>query len=1819
MTPSKTSKRIVSAFLAGVFLWTEIFVQVPSAFAGASMVFLPPETKMAIQIPADFGKINEIIPGAENRPLLIHIQNAHRHYEAEKNVQSILTYLNREQGVENLLLEGGWSKLNPSIFRTLSEKPELNRKMIDELVKAGELTGAESFLIEQDKAQGWGIENLKAYVENGKAFESIMTRQKLLDDFIGHLKAEWYRLASKLLSKDLNDFIREEIKFYQQETPLQTWLDFLGSRAEKYLQLNLRDIAAQAEWPLLVRYFKLAEGKEADEKLLAEEKASFLKELRTTSKISKTLTPRIERVLAEDNSWSSGKKTGPSVRETFEELYAFVPELNFKKFPNLRLFIQQKVLLEEFDGEIFQTEVDRLTHLVIDALITQEKESSLIVLLRQIRLLERLFSLELTRADYDRHFSGAKREISPEKMLYAISVLKGDFAEPEETGVKIQELYHRALAFYRLAVIREKMMMENAFRKIQDLNSKKTVLISGGFHTDYIREASREAGLTYISITPRMSEISDKSRNTYLQAALGEAVVGSAHWEAPLRSGLADAPAGQPWLDRFGTSLLASVNRIAQQTLPPAEANAVAGRVASLRAELRSDVTAMSHTFLKNRLLAMLREGLVQAQADKTAGQEGAAEAVHELDRAIAELESMHWDSEIPTDTAWWQSFLRGIPSKYTHTIRSELRQEAQPETNPSWIFQLTDSFRKFFLRQWTMFKIKAHLEKKGVAPYIITERLTELTEQALETIAQTGGYKLEVRISSLRWPLSVGNGSAFWTEPQATIQVLPVNRSELHIVMILASEQVTLLTAGLSLTALSAWMLYRHFFGDISKARRALRQKWLEEHRQEAELDLERTPVEVLKQVAHFLRSGIPFRIGVVESSYRRRRGRWIASVVPQEISASEPDVKRSELRAEKAAKPQTPASFTLLTSLAKAAFAAHVSTGRFEAALRGLKEPAIRKALAEKAASLAADGRLTQKDLATAIRPVLAQKKLNGKDYTAEELTEIGKGLLSIAELEAAKGPFFKQLIASLDVTDSKTLSGFLVPLLKRYTEARHQHPALKTIHGIATEAFKRGLPTENARAILEVLTHQNLMQHFLASIKAMKNGDMLNTEKVLADYLAGKKNGQDLSAAKKQFYQLGLTALWEVMGQNNSEKNQATLAGLIRGVTDARAKNHNLALYAQKLAESYRQNRIKQRKNGGVQTKQSEPAASLKDDKDETGVLAEPDNDPIELPPEVLAALEQGEESLAPVQAADESGADIPLALKEEDEEPADALAELAKQQQQPPAAKSPATAPKKRSELRNGPGSKAFEQQLNLAKAVSGRLGIDPRGSVGSQLASRLPDSINAVAGIIRNQVLKSGGSAALAISLLQTAQSTGFSVSDALIQDLQKLEPNTRTYEQDKQKALGTAVTALEGFLGVSRSELRSELPNRPIVRVTFRRYSQSLSYKKTIQARASLINELISSKSIVDFTADEIHLISRLAGIPLSETNPREEALRIIRGAYVSELSARSVQDYVVDLDATLIQDKIINVVLQKAAEVNYEGEVLLSPDLISRQVGSEVTPGQLEQAIEALDLLSLNFTLLPTGTEGGNTFAISPAVRSELRAETAGLDFLQPYEQRIIADYAVRVRSNAQAVLKFTAQVMDGILPLALSGLTAAKTFVTFLLSLLPSAAKINETITVGFESARRALGVPETELGHALVITPAVAFEMGLLPALREVYSGSPIVVIAQDTAAIQAVRDFNRTLTKDRQVQVVQDIQTIRQNLAQIAARTNVPGMTATALRGVDDSLALAEALKDQIPDSVLITSKMAEGFLARTSDAIRALVTKFQASLRITRSA
>jgi len=486
----------------------------------------PPEVKVPtpfkLNLPPDLGTIQNLNTGTG--PTLIHLQDAHGNYEAQKKIEAILNYLKEKYGIKLILLEGSAHRLNPELVRVFPNRVGLSKKVADRLAKDAYAKAVELFLIDSPEVETYGIENLESYVANGKAFIDVLTEREKTEGFISDMDMQIERLTGPYLNKDLRAFLKRLEDFEAKRLPILEWLNYLKSQAKTYLEIDLADPAYQIDWPTLIRIYKLGEFEsKLDMKAFMKERNGFLSDIQG---LSPQGTVPLEDLLT--SPLSRHQLPDPETGILFEKMVASLPkDFNYDAYPNVKIFIGHLILQSEVKGERLMEEMNRVTEQISERLAKTGEEKKILALLKDHRLLKRLFALELSPEDYEAIVNPSLRGsvpndgLKPSHIIQRFLELNGSHRvrNREFTHVdEIDSLFEKALEFYRGVKERDEWMLRNIEARLKETRADKAVIITGGFHAEPFQKFFSNKNYSYALIAPQIT--ATDGREAYVQSVL---------------------------------------------------------------------------------------------------------------------------------------------------------------------------------------------------------------------------------------------------------------------------------------------------------------------------------------------------------------------------------------------------------------------------------------------------------------------------------------------------------------------------------------------------------------------------------------------------------------------------------------------------------------------------------------------------------------------------------------------------------------------------------------------------------------------------------------------------------------------------------------------------------------------------------------------------------------------------------------------------------------------------------------------------------------------------------------------------------------------------------------------------------------------------------------------------------------------------------------------------------------------------------------------------------------------------------------------------
>ncbi|MBI4396831.1 MAG: AAA family ATPase [Elusimicrobia bacterium] len=491
-------------------------------------------------------------------PMVIHIQDAHGVYAAQRNAARILEALaenshEHASGTASPLLvavEGAWGPVDTRWLSTFPDK-NLRNRISENFLQSGQITGEEYLSVTSDEPviQIVGVEDPDLYRANNAAKEAVQSERTRVLDYLSQLSKRVDTLKQSVYPPSLFELDRLTQSHSDQRLSLASYTQGMknlwNGRFPAHDYPNLTHL-------LQTTSFENRFPRQALEKELQ----SFLSALD-----EKLPESALTSLLSQAAELRQGQL---SPRVFYEGIIHLAGQMAAAPpLPLIQEYVRYLAEREQIDTLQLLQELEHLRRVLADRLLETETSGAFAKTLshadKWVSLKKRLWSLEMSPQEWTAYRSDASRLTwsNIESSLMELEAKKGIAPKPTSDRNAIVSVVQRvepvAEHFYELALRRNHALAQNALREAHRRGANRVVLITGGFHTPGLTRILRRQGTSYLVVMPRF-ELEGPSRGTLRE------------------------------MSRFGTpsgrqELQAQVLSILQLILPPAEAEHLAGEM----------------------------------------------------------------------------------------------------------------------------------------------------------------------------------------------------------------------------------------------------------------------------------------------------------------------------------------------------------------------------------------------------------------------------------------------------------------------------------------------------------------------------------------------------------------------------------------------------------------------------------------------------------------------------------------------------------------------------------------------------------------------------------------------------------------------------------------------------------------------------------------------------------------------------------------------------------------------------------------------------------------------------------------------------------------------------------------------------------------------------------------------------------------------------------------------------------------------------------------------------------------------------------------
>gem|GEM_PF-6712184 len=463
-----------------------------NATSGVSGVSIEPKN---LSVPLGSGEIKNTFIGSSGRTI-IHIQDAHCNYAAQKSIEAIIKHLANTYDIKLVALEGGKGNYDLSIFTKIKD-PIIRRKVSDYFVKEGRINGSEFFAINNpDKVKLFGIEDEELYKENLDAYRNSLLNKEEAGKYLNTLSTAIANLKIKIYSPELKA-LDEKVRAYHDNK-----IDF-----KKYIK-DLDDMAEAAKID-----FNNYKNMLSLIAILRDEKAiNFTEADRERNKLIDIISRNISKANLEELIGKSARFKMGGI--TSEEFYSYLFKkarfsgVDFGTFPNLVKYSEYVNRYEAVDKAAIFIEIKGLERALINKSAKTEDQKAICSVDNDLTIIKGMFNISLMKEEFDYYI--ANRDSFRMKRFIDFVNTKAPlygFSFKLNSGIEKMDIYIEDMEkFYNCSLKRDSAFIKNIEKKFKNENVDVMILVTGGFHADNLSRQFKEKGYSYIEVIPKFDK-----------------------------------------------------------------------------------------------------------------------------------------------------------------------------------------------------------------------------------------------------------------------------------------------------------------------------------------------------------------------------------------------------------------------------------------------------------------------------------------------------------------------------------------------------------------------------------------------------------------------------------------------------------------------------------------------------------------------------------------------------------------------------------------------------------------------------------------------------------------------------------------------------------------------------------------------------------------------------------------------------------------------------------------------------------------------------------------------------------------------------------------------------------------------------------------------------------------------------------------------------------------------------------------------------------------------------------------------------------------
>ncbi len=509
--------KCVSLILAAVFFeqtigWSQEGRPVWSQAQPFDEVYSPHMRIGGIEVPYDLGEAHDFGAG-EAEETIIHIQDAHASLSAQHSIASLLDTLVASYDIRTIALEGGAGFIDTSLLRTFPDK-DVRDGAAEHLMKEGLMSAGEFYAITRDEAEVtlYGVEDYELYQKNLESFRNVAIRRTEYVDSIDALLEQLKEIGERVYSPELNSLNIDAALHRRGKLGFQDYWVKVDELAES------RGVSPEKGGDLEKLVEAVRIEKDIDFAAANFERRSLIDEV----------TPMMDRAGLEQLVSRSVSFKQNKISQSDFHLYlislAEEHKVDAEGYANLIKFTRYITIYESIDLIRLFSEMEKFEDRIRETLYRNDDERRVNDIARLAGLLRNLYSMELTNGE-GMYLRSRQADMDAPQWSSVIREVAGRYNVPISGGYDLGFItggFEDAMRFYEDAEARDNAMIENTIRRMRADGTRVAALITGGYHTEGLKDLMKHNKLSYLIIMPKYESDEERPYISVLTNRKGE-------------------------------------------------------------------------------------------------------------------------------------------------------------------------------------------------------------------------------------------------------------------------------------------------------------------------------------------------------------------------------------------------------------------------------------------------------------------------------------------------------------------------------------------------------------------------------------------------------------------------------------------------------------------------------------------------------------------------------------------------------------------------------------------------------------------------------------------------------------------------------------------------------------------------------------------------------------------------------------------------------------------------------------------------------------------------------------------------------------------------------------------------------------------------------------------------------------------------------------------------------------------------------------------------------------------------------------------------